>query len=93
MNNTETFATIVKRHTKRPDFIKEFHWGTMNFDTQTIHLTKHMAYVKLYCDIVDIMDDFDMMSYTMPFYMATIDQVSFNEKWKIEGPFKNPFAL
>ena len=63
---------------------KKFHWGTIDFNTQTIHLNKHITYVELYCDVVDLMDDFDMMSYEMPFYMVTRDEISFNDKWRIK---------
>lgn len=69
------------------EVIRKFHWGHLNFNTQTIHLTKHVSYIEWYCDIIDLMDDFDMMSYGMPCYTDHNKLPMFNENWKIENSF------
>ncbi len=70
----DTFAKIVERHIKHADVIKTFSWGTLNFTTKIMDIDGNTPLKTLYSDVVDLMDNFDMMSYEMPISYTKLTQ-------------------
>ena len=61
--------------------LKILSWGSLNFTTKQIIVGSPIPMVKIYSDVADLMDDWELMSYEMPMVALTKNLFNLQHGW------------